>query len=60
MKQQNLEVSIKLLKPVSKEKMEEIVRSSTGNTGGEQLTLADAGLVEEVRILIAERTHHPT
>ena len=55
MKKHNLEVLIKLLKPVSKEKMEEIVRSRTGDTGGEQLTLADAGLTEEFRILIAQK-----
>ena len=55
MKQHGLEILVKLLKPATKEEIEEIVRARTGNSGGEQLTLADAGLEEEVRLLIGQQ-----
>ena len=54
MEYDGLDVLIKLLKPATKEEMAEIVRARTGNSGGEQLSLADAGLEQEVRLLIGK------
>lgn len=49
----NWNILRQLLRPVSPERMAEIVRESIGpNSQGEQLTLADAGLEEEVRDLL--------
>jgi len=45
-----------LLRPVSSERMAEIGREQTGpNSLGEQLTLADAGLEDEVHEILAKR-----
>jgi hypothetical protein len=48
----NFDVLRKALRPVSKARMDEIVRSRVGPTSSEQLTLADAGLEDEVRQLL--------
>ena len=45
----------RLLRPVSAEQMAEIVRQCTTPGSREQLTLADAGLEDEVRELIRRR-----
>lgn len=53
---QNWDILKKLLRPVSPERLAEIVREQTGpNSLGEQLTLADAGLEDEVHELLAKR-----
>jgi len=50
---QNWDILKQLLRPVPRERMAEIVRESIGpNSQGEQLTLADAGLEDEVRNLL--------
>jgi hypothetical protein len=49
MKNHKLEIMKKVLKPVSKERVAEIVRSRTSSGGFEQLTLQDAGVEKEVR-----------
>jgi hypothetical protein len=50
----NFDILRAVLKPVSKERLEEIMRERAG-TGGEQLTLAGTGLVVEVRGILERR-----
>lgn len=52
MSKNNFDVLRKALRPVSKARMDEIVRSRVGPASYEQLTLADAGLEDEVRQLL--------
>jgi len=53
MDEENLDILRRLLRPVSLRRMAEIVRERTGpNSQGEQLTLADAGLEDEVREIL--------
>jgi hypothetical protein len=54
-----LELLRKVLKPVSKGRAEEIVRTLARPGGHEQLTLEDAGLVDEVREVLARRRERP-
>lgn len=60
MKQESLDIMQKLLKPASTERMAAVARARTRSTQGEQLTLADAGLEDEVRGFVARRLagHH--
>ena len=53
MKNHKLELMKRVLKPVSKERLAEIVRARTPSTGFEQLTLQDAGIELEVQSYIA-------
>lgn len=55
MNEQTLTIMQRLLRPVSVEQMAEIVRQRTTPGSCEQLTLADAGLEDEVRELIRRR-----
>jgi hypothetical protein len=55
MNEQTLAIMRRLLRPVSAEQMAEIVRQRTTHGSFEQLTLADAGLEDEVRELIHRR-----
>lgn len=55
MNQKSLDIMRKLLKPASNEQMAKVARACTSPTSHEQLTLADAGLEDEVRALIARR-----
>jgi hypothetical protein len=55
MKGQTLAIMRRLLRPVSAEQMAEIARQRTMPGSCEQLTLADAGLEDEVRELIRRR-----
>lgn len=55
MKKESLDIMLKLLKPASRERIAEVARARTRSTKGEQLTLADAGLEEEVRGFVARR-----
>lgn len=52
MNEQSLTIMRRLLRPVSKERLAEIVRARTTPGSYEQLTLADAGLEEEVHELL--------
>ncbi|WP_036171627.1 hypothetical protein [Massilia sp. 9096] len=57
MNEADFDVLRRHLRPVTLERMAEIVRERTGPTSaGEQLPLADAGLEDEVRKLLAPRT----
>jgi hypothetical protein len=51
----NFDVLRALLRPLSEEEIRALVRAQTGGGGGERLTLADAGLEEEVRGFLAEK-----
>jgi hypothetical protein len=53
MTEANFDVLRRALKPVPSERLAEIMRERVGS--GEQLTLADAGLEDEVRELLAGR-----
>lgn len=55
MNEQTLATMRRLLRPVSVEQMAEIVRQRTTPRSCEQLTLAGAGLEDEVRELIRRR-----
>lgn len=55
MNQKSLDIMRKLLKPASPEQIANIVRTRTNPNSHEQLTLADAGLEEEVRRLLPQR-----
>lgn len=55
MNQKSLDIMRRLLKPVSNERIAEVTRQRVGGVGREQLTLADAGLEDEVREFL---THH--
>lgn len=59
MNQKSLDIMKRLLTPTSRERMEELARRRSGPSGYEQLTLADAGLEDEVRLLIASRETGP-
>jgi hypothetical protein len=52
MNEKSLAIMQRLLWPVSAEQMVEIVRQRTKHGSCEQLTLADAGLEDEVRELV--------
>lgn len=52
MNEQTLATMRRLLRPVSAEQMAELVRQRTMPGSCEQLTLADAGLEDEVRELL--------
>jgi hypothetical protein len=52
MNEQTLAIMRRLLRPVSAEQMAETVRQCTTPGSCEQLTLADAGLEDEVRELL--------
>jgi len=56
MDEKKFDILRRLLRPVSPKRMAEIVREQTGpESQGEQLTLADAGLEDEVREMSARR-----
>lgn len=55
MNEQTLVIMRRLLRPASAKKMAESVRQSTTPGSCEQLTLADAGLEDEVREVIRRR-----
>jgi hypothetical protein len=56
MSEKSLAIMQRVLRPVSAERMAEIVRQRTTPGSCEQLTLADAGLEGEVRELIRRAT----
>ncbi len=49
----NFDILRQVLRPVTTERLAEIMRERSGT--GEQLTLADAGLEDEVRELLKQR-----
>ena len=55
MNEQSLAIMRRLLRPASAEQQAEITRQRTTPSSCEQLTLADAGLEDEVRELIRRR-----
>jgi len=54
---EKVELLAKVLRPISNERAEEIVRALGGPDGHEELTLEDAGLTDEVMAHI--RAHEP-
>lgn len=56
MDEKSIEIMRRLLLPITLDQANEIARQRVGaDSGGEQLTLGDAGLEDEVRALRAER-----
>lgn len=55
MNEQSLQIMRRLLRPASAEEQAKIARQRTAPDSFEQLTLADAGLVDEVRELVRRR-----
>lgn len=51
----NFDILRRTLWPLTKAELDALVRTSNAASPGEQLTLADAGLKDEVRQLLASR-----
>lgn len=56
----NLALLKKVLRPVSRERADEIARAVVGPGAHEQVTLEDAGLADEVRQLLPEASSSPS
>ena len=52
----SLEIMKRLLRPVTADEMAAVVRRRVGDTSCEMLTLADAGVEEEVREIFEQKT----